>query len=140
MSDRAQSYLLYITYMHIGIGKTLLSPHIILLACSAYETWSAKYTVLVIQLFLTNCVQAHDNNLEVLRHIILYLSTRRPQITGHPGHDGTRFFEIPYFQEFCLSRPRIFFPKIDDKSFKKNSRGCAPHPLLTGLRLSHPPR
>jgi len=32
----------------------------------------AKCTVLVIQLFLTNCVQAHDNCLEVLPHINLY--------------------------------------------------------------------
>jgi len=45
----------------------------------------AKCTVLVIQLFLANCVQAHDIYLEVLQHIILYLSTSRPQITGHPA-------------------------------------------------------
>ena len=98
----------------------------------------AKCTVLVIQLFLTNCVQAHDNKLEVLRHINLYLSTRRPQLIGHPGHAGSRFFEIPYFQEFCLSRPRNF-SKNRQKIIKKNSRGCAPHPLLPGLHPSHPP-
>ena len=100
--------------------------------------WQVKCTILVIQLFLTNYVQAHDNNLEVLQHINLYLSTRRPQIISHPGHAGSRFFEIPYFQEFCLSRPRKF-SKNRPKSSKNISRGCAPHPLLTGLRSSHPP-
>jgi hypothetical protein len=39
-------------------------------------------TVLVIQQMPTTCVQANDNILEVLPHIILYLSTRRPQNIG----------------------------------------------------------
>jgi len=39
-----------------------------------------------------NCIQAHDNMLEVLPHINLYLSTRRPQNIGFPGHAGTGFF------------------------------------------------
>ena len=74
---------------------------------------------------LRNCVQAHDNNLQVLQHIILYLSTRQPQRTGHPGHAEAGFFEIPYFQEFCLSRPR-FFPKNRPKIIQKKIRGAAP--------------
>ena len=46
----------------------------------------AEYTVRVSKLLLTNCVQANDNTLEVLPHIILYLSTRRPQNIRSPGH------------------------------------------------------
>jgi len=46
----------------------------------------AQYTVMANKLLLTNCVQAHDNMLEVLRHINLYLWTRRPQNVGIPGH------------------------------------------------------
>ena len=42
----------------------------------------AEYTVRVSKLLLTNCVQANDNTLEVLPHIILYLSMRRPLIIG----------------------------------------------------------
>ena len=87
----------------------------------------AKCTVLVIQLFLTNCVQAHDNTLEVLRHIILYLSTRRPQSTGHSGHAPAGFFEIPYFQEFCLSRPRNI-SKNRQKIIQKKFAGLCPAP------------
>jgi len=64
----------------------------------------AKYTVRV--LLLRNCVQAHDNTLWVLWHIIFYLSTRLPQIIGSLGHVRTCFFEIPYFQEFCLQDPK----------------------------------
>ena len=72
----------------------------------------AKYTVMVSKLLLTNCVQAHDNMLKVLQHINLYLLTRRPQNIGFPGHTGTGFFGIPYFQKFCLSRPRKEFQKL----------------------------
>ena len=93
-------------------------------------------TVRVGKLLFRKCRQAHDNNLEVLQHIILYLSMRRPQSTGNPGHAGAEFFEIPYFQEFCLSRPR-HFSKNRPKIIKKI---CGVHPLLTGLRPSHPPR
>jgi len=86
----------------------------------------AKYTVRVSKLLFRNCVQAHDNILEVLRHIILYLSKRRPQSTGNPGHAGPGFFEHPYFQEFCLSRPKNF--QNSTIIITKNSRGSAPHP------------
>ena len=63
-------------------------------------------TVLVIQQMLTKCAQAHDNSLEILPHIILYLSNywvsrSRKEL----------FFGIPYFQEFCLRRQRIVFQK-----------------------------
>ena len=99
----------------------------------------AKFTVKVIQLFLTNCVKAHDNCLEVLLHINLYLSTRRPRTIGSHGHVNSQFFEIMYFQEFCHSRPEHFFQKKSTKNHQKNLRG-APHPLLTGLGPSLLPR
>jgi len=96
---------------------------------------------MVSKLLLTNCVQAHHNMLKVLRHmkLNLHLSTRRPQNIGFPGHAGTSFFEIPYLQEYCLSRPRKCLQNRQ-KVIKKNSRGCGPHPLRTGLRSSHPLR
>jgi len=71
------------------------------------EELSAKCTVLVIQLFLTNCIQAHDNLLEVLRHIKLYLSTRWPQKIGFPGSD---------FLKFCISMNSVF---QDQEIFRK---------------------
>ena len=48
-----------------------------------------------------------------------------------------------FFLKFSIPKNSVFedqeiFPKIDKKSSKKNSRGCAPHPLLTGLRPSRP--
>ena len=46
----------------------------------------AKYTVRVSKLLLRNCVQANDDTLEVLPHIIPYLSTRRSQIIGSRSH------------------------------------------------------
>ena len=67
------------------------------------QRMQAKYTVMVSKLLLTNCVQARDNMLEVLLHINLYLSMRQSQKTRFPGNAGTGFFEIPYFQEFCVS-------------------------------------
>jgi len=92
----------------------------------------AKCTVLVIQLFLTNCVKAHDNCLEVLLHINLYLSTRRPRTIGSHGHVNSQFFEIMYFQEFCHSRPEHFFQKNRPKIIKKNFAGPRPVPLPYG--------
>ena len=53
----------------------------------------AKCTVQVGQLVLTNCVQAHDDCLEVLAHIILYLLTRRPRTFGSDGHVTAIFFQ-----------------------------------------------
>jgi len=40
------------------------------------------------------CIQAHDNMLEVLPHINLYLSTRRPQNIVFPDYAGTGFFFV----------------------------------------------
>jgi len=53
----------------------------------------AKFTVQVGQLVLANCVQAHDDCLEVLAHIILYLLTRRPRTIGSDGHVTAIFFQ-----------------------------------------------
>ena len=85
--------------------------------------------VLFIQLFLTNCVQAHDNCLEVLPHMILYLSTRRPRTIGSPGHVNSQFFKIMYFSESCLSRPGHFSQKSTKNHQKK----------FAGLRPASPP-
>jgi len=43
-------------------------------------------------LLFRNYVQAKDDSLEVLQHIILYLSTRRPWTIGSPGHVTFSFF------------------------------------------------
>jgi len=87
----------------------------------------AKYTVRVNKLLLTNCVQAHDDCLEVLPRVILYLSTRQPQTIGPPGHVSSQFLEFLYFQEFCLRRPNFFF-KNPQKIIKKKFAGLLPAP------------
>ena len=96
--------LKHTTVKEDNTGCIFLAQHI---ACYTLHVTSqrmqAKYTVMVSKLLLTNCVQARDNMLEVLRHINLYLSMRQPQKTRFPGNAGTGFFEIPYFQEFCVS-------------------------------------
>ena len=46
----------------------------------------------MIQQIPTNCVQASDDKLRVLLHIIFYLSARRHQLIGNPGHAGARIF------------------------------------------------
>ena len=52
-----------------------------------HSQWkSGWYMVRVSKLLLTNCVQAHDDCLEVLPHIILYLSTTRLQTLVSLGH------------------------------------------------------
>jgi len=104
------------------------------------RTLKAKCTVLVIQLFLTNCIQAHDNCLKVLLHINLYFSTRRPRTIGSTGHVNFQSFEIMCFQEFCLSRPGHFSKKSTKNHQKKICRATPGTPLLAGLRPSHPPR
>jgi len=93
----------------------------------------AKCTVKVGQLLLTNCVQAHNDCLEVIPHIVLYLSLRRPRIVGSPGH------VTPGFLKIRISKNAVF--KFEDQFFfkklTKNHQfvfGCAPHPFLTGLR------
>jgi len=96
----------------------------------------AQYTVRVSKLLLRNCIQAHDNCLEVLPHINLYFSTRRPRTIGPPGH------VTPSFWKFLLSKNSVFqdqniFSKNRQKIIKKKSQGCTLHPLLMGLRPSH---
>jgi len=103
---------------------------------SKKKIW-AEYTVRVSKLELRNCVQSHDNTLEVLRHIILYLLTKLPQSTGHPGHAGAGFLEIPYFQKFCPSRPRIF-SKDRQKIIKFFFAGLRPAPNPYGA-VPRPP-
>jgi len=83
----------------------------------------AKYTVRACKLLLTNCVQAHDDCLEVLTHIILYLSTRWSRTVGSPGH------LTPRFLKFHISKNSVFwnsiFPRIlfqDQEFFSKNRR------------------
>ena len=80
--------------------------------------------MLVVHLVLTNCVQAHDNCLEVLPHINLYLSTRQPRTIGSLVTPS--LFEILYFQEFCLSRPRHFFQKSAKNHQKAGLRSALP--------------
>jgi len=96
------------------------------------HTNKTKCTVLVIQLFLTNYVQAHENCLEVLPHINAYLSTTRPRTIA-------RSRKLPVFCKQCISKNSVFqdqdnFSRNRPKCIKpKFSRGYAPHPLLTGL-------
>ena len=82
------------------------------------------------KLLLKNCVQAHDNCLEVLPHINLYLSTRRLRTIESPGHikRKSQFFEILYFQEFCISRPGHFLQKLTKNKFA----GLRPAPVTYG--------
>jgi len=56
------------------------------------QSTSAKCTVRDIQKSSQMCIQAHDNILEVLVHINVYLSTRQPQNIGFPNYAGTGFF------------------------------------------------
>jgi len=98
----------------------------------------AQCTVRVSKLLIRNCIQAHDNTVEVIRQIILYLSTRRPQIIGSPGHVRTCFLNFRISKN-SVFQDQEFCPKNPQKIIKKKSRGCAPHPLLTGLRPLQPP-
>ena len=113
-----------------------------------YAQIRAKYTVRVCKLLLTNCVQAHDDCLEVFPHINPYLSTRRPRSWVSKSRTS-QFFEIPYLQEFCpehielpaklvdyfvrsnksntnLSRLRIF-SKNGQEFIQTNLRGPPPY-------------
>jgi len=83
-------------------------------------------TVLIIQQMPANCVQAHDNSLEILPHIILYLSTRRPQTIGSPGHVRI------YFLKSRISKNSVF----QDQEFFSQNRQKIPHPLLKGKKIS----
>jgi len=79
---------------------------------------SAEYTVLVIQQMPTNCVQANDNNLEVLPHTILYLSTRWPEIVGSHSHVRNIFLKLRISNNFVFE-DQEFFPKNRPKIIKK---------------------
>jgi len=74
-------YVYIYIYMYIYIYVHTYT-HIYIYIC----VYMAKYTVRVSKRLITNSVQAHENILEVLPHIILYLSTRRPQNIRSPGH------------------------------------------------------
>ena len=91
----------------------------------------AKCTVLVIQLFLTNCIQAHDNCLQVLPHINLYRSTRRPRTIGCPGHVNLSL------SKSCISKKSVFqgqdmFSKNRQKIIQKKIVGLRPAPTPYG--------
>jgi len=88
-------------------------------------TRPAKYTVRVSKCLLRNCVQAHDNCLEVLPHINLYLLTRRPRTIGSPSHVSPSFFWNSVCSRILSFKTKTFFPKIDKKLSKK-VRGAAP--------------
>jgi len=91
-----------------------------------------KCTILVIQQMPTNCIQANNVILEVLPHIILYPSPRRPQIIRSRGHVRNSFLDFRISNKVCLWRPRIFFPKID-KNYHEQFRGIVPRtPSLRG--------
>ena len=96
----------------------------------------AKYTVRVSKILLRNCVQAHDNTLEILRHITLCLSTRRPQNFGSSGHVRTCFLKFRICKN-SVFQDQEFFSKNPQKIIKIKSRGYAPHPLHTGLHPSY---
>jgi len=49
----------------------------------------------------------NDDNLRVLPHIIFYLSSRRPQLIGNPGHAGPGFF--PSKNGLDISKPLVAF-------------------------------
>jgi len=72
----------------------------------------------------TNCVQANDNNLEVLPHTILYISTRQPQIIVSLGHVNNGFLK------FCISNNSVC---EDQKRFSKN-RQKTHQKKIAGLR------
>jgi len=141
-------YVCILSKVDVSMGKTWISPN----GVSSYNPPStlqphqmasaafslAEYTVRVRKLLLRNSVQAHDNCLEVLPHINLYLSMRRHRTLGCPGH------VTPSYLKFCISKNSVFqdqdiFSKNRQKSSKKIV-GLSPHPFLTGLRPSHPPR
>jgi len=79
----------------------------------------------------------------VWRYYDTSISTSRrngPERSGFPVTLGPDFGNSVFTRILSSSsRPRIF-PKIDKKSSTKISQGCAPHPLLTGLRPTHPQR
>jgi len=82
-------------------------------------------TVLVIQQMPTKCVQAHDNSSETLPHIILCLSTRRPQTIVSPGHVRTCFVKS-HISKNSVFQDQDFFSKNRQKIIKKNSWGAPP--------------
>jgi len=92
-------------------------------------------TPLVIQKKQRNCVLANDNNLEVLPHIILCLSTRPPQTIGSPGHVTTCFLKFRISKN-SVFQDQDFFPKIDKKSSKKITTNDSAKPLPKTKHIS----
>jgi hypothetical protein len=90
----------------------------------------AKYTVRVCKILLTKCVQAHDNCFEVLPHIILYLLMTRPRTLGSPG------LVTPSFLTFRISKNSVF----EENEIVSKNRQKIKKKILTGPRLSHPPK
>ena len=87
----------------------------------------AMCTVLVTQQIPTNCVQANDDKLRVLPHIIFYLSARRPQLIGNPGHTGPGFFSTNVLD---ISKP--FSRNFD---FNVSYSSCWVYSLIKALKL-----
>jgi len=115
----------------LGTGCTVWSAE-------GVEEMSAMCTVLVIKQMPINCVQANDTILELLPHIILYLSTKRYQNIGSPGHVTNSFLK------FCFSKNSVFQDKLFSKNRQNSSNfGFAvlhPAPPPYGAAPSHPPR
>jgi len=88
---------------------------------------------------LANCVQAHDDCLEVLPHINHFLPLDQTAPSSQVFWSrNSQFFEIPYFQKFFEDQD--FFSTNRQKSSILFS-GAAPRtPSFTGLLPSLPPR
>jgi len=103
----------------------------------------AKCTVLVIQLFLQNCAQPHDRKyicpiIKSIGHMYFHTSI----LISRRDMQGLITFDqnVPISKNFFLKRPTICFQNLTKIVKKKFSRVHIPHPLLTGLRPSPPPR
>jgi len=93
----------------------------------------SKCTVSVTKLFrvFQNCTQAHEDRTYVLLNINLYLLIMPALPITYSVYPKT---------QFCLSKLGFCLQIFTKKCPQKNSWGYTPHPLLIGLRSSHPPR
>ena len=98
--------------------------------------WSRKNIgdvhVLVIQLFLQNCAQPHEDETYVLAHINLNWSLFLDETCKFPP----LLTWNSLFPRILCWQTKYLFLKIDKNRQKKKTRGCTPHPLLTRLRPS----
>jgi len=101
-----------------------------------FESIKAKCTVLVIQIFLPQCAQPHENGLHILPHINLYLSMRQGPHPHSPSHVRTCFLKFRISKN-SVFQDQEFFSKNRPKNHQKN-RGA--QPLNTRLYPSSPPR